>query len=146
MDGDNNNNNGQEQQLVEPPKEPNSDNIDFDARLQETLNKHLEDLNKRIDAIGLENRRLKQEKRSLEVTEELKKRNLDASLYDVVFDNDPEITTMRINIIDEVFKKYVNIRVQEKVMERLKACSYVPGGGISNGFKTNSIEDIIRKG
>lgn len=131
MDGDNNNNN---------------DNMDFETKLQEALNKHLEDLNNKIDAIGLENKRLKQEKRSLEVTEELKKRNLDASLYDVVFDNDPEVATMRINIIDEVFKKDVDIRVQDKVMERLKACSYVPGEGISNGFKTNSIEDIIRKG
>lgn len=132
MDGDNNNN--------------NNDNMDFETKLQEALNKHLEDLNNKIDAIGLENKRLKQEKRSLEVTEELKKRNLDASLYDVVFDNDPEVATMRINIIDEVFKKDVDIRVQDKVMERLKECSYVPGGGISNGFKTNSIEDIIRKG
>lgn len=151
MDGDNNNNNnnnnnnGQEQQSVEPPKEPNNDNMDFDTRLQEALNKHLEDLNNKIDAIGLENKKLKQEKRSLEVTEELNRRNLDASLYDVVFDNDPEITNSKINIIDEVFKKTINTRVQQEVDKRLKASSYIPPSN-SSGLKMNSFEDIIRKG
>ena len=62
-------NNGQNQPPAEPPQEPNGDNLDFDAKLQEALNKHLESLNNKIDAIGLENKKLKQEKRSLEVTE-----------------------------------------------------------------------------
>lgn len=146
MDGDNNNNNNNGQEpSVEPPKEPNNDNMDFDTMLQEALNKHLEDLNKRIDAIGLENKRLKQEKRSLEVTEELKRRDLDASLYDVVFDNDPEITTSKINIIEEVFKKDITTKVQQEVDERLKLYSYTPLGKTPY-INNSSLDDIIRKG
>lgn len=137
--------NGQEQPPVEPPQEPNEGNLDFDKRLQEALNKHLEDLNKRIDAIGLENKKLKQEKRSLEVTEELNKRNLDISLYDVVFDDDPEITTSRINIIEELFKKEIDTRVQREVDERLKLYSYAPLGKTPY-IKNSSFDDIIRKG
>lgn len=141
MDRDNSNNNKQPQ---EPPKKSNIDD-DFEIRLQEALNKHLEDLNNKIDAIGLENKRLKQEKRSLEVTEELKKRDLDASLYDVVFDNDPEVTTSKINIIEEVFKNSIYSKVQQEVDKKFKAYSYTPPGN-SSGLKTNSFEDIIRKG
>ena len=144
MDG-NNNNNGQNQPPAEPPKESNNDNRDFDTKLQEALNKHLEGLNARIDAIGLENKKLKQEKRSLEVTEELNKRNLDVSLYDVVFDNDPEITTSRINIIEEVLNKTINTRVQQEIDKRLKSNSYTPPSK-SIYFKDSSLDDIIRKG
>lgn len=144
MDG-NNNNNGQNQPPAEPPKESNNDNMDFDTKLQEALNKHLEGLNARIDAIGLENKKLKQEKRSLEVTEELNKRNLDVSLYDVVFDNDPEITTSRINIIEEVLNKTINTRVQQEIDKRLKSNSYTPPSK-SIYFKDSSLDDIIRKG
>lgn len=138
-------NNGQEQPPVEPPQEPKEDNLDFDKRLQEALNKHLEDLNKRIDAIGLENKKLRQEKRSLEVTEELNRRGLDAALYDVVFDNDPEITTSKINIIEEVLKKDIDTRVQLEIDKRLKANSYTPPSK-SIYFKDSSLDDIIRKG
>lgn len=137
--------NGQEQPPVEPPQEPNEGNLDFDKRLQEALNKHLEDLNKRIDAIGLENKTLRQEKRSLEVTEELNKRGLNVALYDVVFDDDPEITTSKINIIEEVLKKDIDTRVQEEVNTRFKKYAYIPPGENGTGLSRGELfERIVR--
>ena len=140
-----NNNNGQEQQPVEPPQESKEDNLDFDTRLQEALNKHLEGLNAKIDAIGLENKKLRQEKRSLEVTEELNRRGLDSALYDVVFDDDPEITTSKINIIEEILKKDVDTKVQNEVNERFKKYVYIPPGENGTGLSRGELfERIVR--
>ena len=129
----------------EQPVEQVSNDDDFEKKLQEALNKHLEDLNKKIDAIGLDNKKLKQEKRSLEVTEELNRRGLDVVLYDVVFDNDPEITTSKINIIEEVLKKDVATRVQEEVNARFKKYSYIPPGKNGTGLSRGELfERIVR--
>lgn len=134
----------------EQPVEQISNDDDFDTKLQEALKHHLDALNKKIDAIGLDNKRLSEEKRSLEVTEELNKRKLDASLFSVVYDDDPEITTAKIELIEQVFQKEMNSRVQQEVNARFQEYIYIPPGknnaGPSPGEVLGSFESIVRNG
>ncbi|MCC3870394.1 hypothetical protein [Terrisporobacter mayombei] len=145
MDKDKDTNLEQESPVEQVSNNNNDD--DFEKRLQEALKHHLDALNKKVDIIGLDNKRLSEEKRSLEVTDELNKRNLDSSLFSVVYDSDPEITTAKINLIEQIFQKELTSRMKKEEYERVTANSYIPPGtNSSGGAGLESFDNIVRRG
>lgn len=136
---ENNNSNSQNK----PPQDPSNEfNDDFDRKLSEALEKHVSEIYKKIDTIELENKKLKREKRSLEVIDQLKNENLDSALYDLVYDEDIEITNHKINILKQVIKK----QVLQEIDAKFKKHSYAPPGGTNKSIRNFDLDDIIRKG